>query len=99
MSRNQSTSVTVMLSLGTLSTMENLYYEVLLEHLFGMPYAQILRGTQEETGATESDLLQMGHRIYLDLVRMRRSAGREISRVSIPSRFPFPGEYVPSQAA
>jgi hypothetical protein len=69
--------------------MENLYFEITLEYLFGMPYADILEGTIQ-AGAREADLLQMGHRLYLDLARMQRS---EIAEISVPLRYPRPGEY------
>ncbi|HEX7123645.1 MAG TPA: hypothetical protein VF178_14815 [Gemmatimonadaceae bacterium] len=70
-------------------TMETVYHEALLEHLFKRPYAVLVRDTLAQGGA-ELDLLQMSHRILLDLARLARG---EISSIHIPNRLPRAGEY------
>lgn len=68
---------------------ENHLYELALEFVYKRPYEDLLVEVRASK-AKERDLLELGRRIYLDLIRLGRG---EISTIAVPSRMPQPGEH------
>ena len=77
-------------SAQVLRTRDMQLYELALEFAFEQPYEELLAEARRTDACEEVDLLQLGRRIYKDLVRLARG---EISHISVPRRLPRRGEF------
>lgn len=73
-----------------LRTRDMQLYELALEFAYGQPYEKLLAEARRTDACEEVDLLQLGRKIFLDMVRLSRG---EISEISIPRRLPRRGEF------
>lgn len=88
-----------MRTLGTprmIRTRDAEIHEEVLELVFGVPYADLLREMQALGCCEESDVIHLGRRVLRDLVHLARG---EISTISVPARLPLPGEYAEEKDA
>ena len=68
-------------------------YAIAIENILSVPFGDLVVEAARTGECEKKDLLEMGERIYHDLVRLARG---EISEISIPARLPRKSEYAPA---
>lgn len=69
-------------------------YAIALEYVFQVPFDDLVMEAARTGVCDKLDLLEMGQRLYRDIVRVARG---ELSEITLPARLPNRGEFHLSQ--